>query len=305
MKVLVAEDDAITLRVLTALLTSWGYEVVPAATGAAAWEALSAPDGPFLALLDWEMPGVDGVEICRRVRRLAREPYPYLVLLTGRQGRSDLVDGLDAGADDYLRKPFDEAELEARLRVGQRIGTLQQELLAARDAMQHQLLHDPLTGVLNRRGGLDALGAAVAQAGRRGGTLGALMVDLDRFKQVNDTWGHAVGDAVLREAATRIASVVRPYDRVGRMGGEEFLVVLPDCGTTAAREVAERIRARVAAEPFTAGGLSMAVTCSIGVAATDVVAADALVLAADQCLYRAKWQGRNRVEVEPVLAVAV
>ena len=173
MRVLVAEDDAIARRVLTALLSLWGYDVVVVNEGQAAWDVLSQADPPRIALLDWEMPGLDGIEICRRIRVHRSEPYTYLLLLTGRRARADMLDGLAAGADDYVAKPFDEAELKARMSVGLRIATLQADLIAARETMREFALHDALTGSLNRAGVLDALEIELARLRRQGIPLAA------------------------------------------------------------------------------------------------------------------------------------
>jgi two-component system cell cycle response regulator len=304
MKVLVADDDLVARRVLTTLLGRWGYDVVVAADGDAAWAVLSGPDAPRIAILDWEMPGADGVEICHRLRADVSQPYTYVLLVTGREARGDVLAGLNSGADDYVTKPFDAAELGARLRVGRRIATLQKELITAGEMLRYQALHDGLTGVLNRAGILEILASEASDLGRNGGSLGALMVDLDHFKRINDTWGHAAGDAVLREVVRRIAGVVRPYDQVGRVGGEEFLVLLPLCSMGGAVEVAERVRLAVRDEPVVFDRGSLRVTCSIGVATTETVdGCERLVREADHELYRAKNLGRDRVVAPEVEAV--
>jgi diguanylate cyclase (GGDEF)-like protein len=297
MRVLIAEDDLITRRVLSMMLTGWGYQVVTVGDGNAAWEVISRPDAPRLMLLDWEMPGLDGVEICRRLRGMASEPYIYVLLLTGRESHKDLIVGLDAGADDYLTKPFDDAELAARLRVGRRITKLQEELFRAREALRHQTLHDGLTSVLNRTGALEALGAEVSavRAGN-GSSLCVVMFDLDHFKRINDTWGHAAGDLVLRGVAQRVGASLRATDRLGRVGGEEFLILLQGSDRATAWAMAERVRTRIGAEPFYFGEIAISVTASVGFCwLDDVNRADSLIALADQALYRAKNQGRNRV----------
>ncbi len=296
MRILIAEDDSVTRRVLSARLRRWCYEVTAVADGQAALELLTGNDPPRLALLDWEMPGMDGVDICGRVRESASGRYSYLILLTGRESQQDLVVGLRAGADDYLRKPFDEAELEARLRVGIRILTLQEELVQAREAMRHQATHDGLTGLANRASLMDSLKIEVAQLARRGGSLSVAMIDLDHFKRINDTLGHAAGDAVLVQTTQRVANSVRPYDRFGRVGGEEFVILLPGCDLQGAAAVAERVRAAIAAEPVILETGPIDVTASIGVATiTDPAQAESLLPRADEAMYKAKHGGRNRV----------
>jgi diguanylate cyclase (GGDEF)-like protein len=297
MRVLAAEDNPVFRAMLSSMLTKWGYDVEVASDGNEAWRALQQERAPRLAILDWMMPGADGVEICRRVRAEGREPYIYILLLTSRCDSQDLVEGMDAGADDYVTKPFNTHELRVRLRAGRRILDLQEELVRAREALREEATHDGLTGLLNRRALLEALEAEAERAARDERPVAVLLADLDRFKAINDTHGHLAGDAVLREAARRMKSVIRRYDGIGRYGGEEFLAVLPGSDGEAARAEAERVRQAVAAEPFPLGDVSVHVTCSIGVAWSAVPAgADALVRQADVALYAAKNRGRNRVE---------
>jgi diguanylate cyclase (GGDEF)-like protein len=298
MKVLAAEDNPVFQSMLRALLTKWGYDVVQARDGLEAWRILESAGAPRLAILDWMMPGMDGVELCRRVRAAGREPYIYILLLTARTESEDLVQGMEAGADDYVTKPFNAHELRVRLRAGRRILDLQEELVVAREALRDQATHDGLTGLLNRVTILDALRTELTRAAREHHPVAVLMVDLDHFKLVNDTYGHLAGDAVLREAARRMMSSVRPYDSVGRYGGEEFLIVLPGCDAPAAQAQAERFREALACEPITTGGQSIRVTCSIGVSGStgpSVSSSDSLVRDADLALYQAKDGGRNQV----------
>jgi two-component system, cell cycle response regulator len=299
LRVLVAEDNPVFQSMLANMLFKWGYQPTIARDGNQAWEILQQPDGPQMAILDWMMPGLNGVDVCRSVRSAAREPYVYILLLTARADSQDLVEGMEAGADDYLTKPFQAHELRVRLRAGSRILELQQQLMAAREALREQATHDGLTGLLNRTGILEMLRKELSRASREGHTLSVLMVDLDRFKQINDTHGHAAGDGVLREAACRMREVMRSYDSVGRYGGEELVVVLPGCNIESAFLQAERIREAFAAAPFVAGPQTVQVTCSIG-ASSRVMASerdeDAPLREADLALYRAKAEGRNRVE---------
>lgn len=298
MKILAAEDNPVFQSMLRSILTKWGYEVVTAADGNEALAALEAEDPPRLAILDWMMPGIDGVDICRRVRAIGREPYIYILLLTARTESEDLVEGIDSGADDYLTKPFKAPELRARLRAGQRILELQEQLMAAREALRQEATHDSLTGLLNRHAILGLLQIELERATREHRDLSVLMADIDHFKDVNDRYGHLAGDAVLRESAERMKSSIRRYDSLGRYGGEEFLVVLPGCSTDGAIAQAERLRMSMAAVAFDAGEQTLPVTCSIGVAcrtAGTPVDTDSLIRAADVGLYAAKENGRNRV----------
>jgi len=302
MKVLAAEDNPVFQSMLRTMLTKWGYDAVISRDGNEAWDLLQGDETPRMAILDWMMPGMDGVELCRRIRAAAREPYIYIILLTARTDAQDLVEGMEAGADDYLTKPFNAHELRVRLRAGRRILDLQEELLLAREALRLQATHDSLTGLLNRASILETLQNELSRAGRDQEPVALLLVDLDRFKLVNDTRGHLAGDSVLREASQRMKSAVRRYDSLGRYGGEEFLVVLPGCSGPAASQQAERLREAMARHLFVVGKEMVPVTCSIGVSwrnAPTVRDADQLIREADLALYRAKDRGRNCVE--PIL----
>ena len=299
MRVLAAEDNPVFQSMLRAMLTKWGYEPLTARDGNEAWRLLQAENAPRMAILDWMMPGMDGVEVCRRVRSAGREPYQYILLLTARTESQDLVDGMEAGADDYLTKPFIAQELRVRLRAGQRILDLQEELLQAREALREQATHDGMTGLLNRTAVIEALRNEAERAGREGRPLSLLIADFDHFKAVNDTYGHLAGDAVLREGARRMKSAVRRYDSLGRYGGEEFLVVLPGCDPVSAQAQAMRLREAMAAEPFSVGGAPLRVTCSVGISSRvhpEIAQVDAMIREADLALYAAKHRGRDRVE---------
>jgi two-component system, cell cycle response regulator len=306
-KVLIADDDMISRRLLEATLTRWGYEAIVTHDGVEAWNVLQRPTTPSLAILDWMMPGMDGVEVCRRVRQREQEPYIYLLLLTTKGRKEHLIEGLDAGADDYLTKPFDPHELQVRLRAGKRIVTLQAELIEARENLRVQATHDPLTGVWNRRAILEILGNDLARSRREGPSVAAVIADLDHFKRINDTYGHAAGDMALCEAVSRMRALLRPYDAIGRYGGEEFLIVLPGCTAQDALRLAERLRLGISQETVTIPGGRVVVTSSLGVAASDTVAAPdatSLVRAADAALYRAKACGRNRIELATAADIA-
>jgi diguanylate cyclase (GGDEF)-like protein len=297
MKLLLAEDEFISRKLLSERLRTWGFEVVPAGDGREALAALDAPDSPRLAILDWEMPGCTGPAICRELRARRREGYVYTILLTAKSGRDARIAGLDAGADDFVRKPVDLEELELRLRTARRILDLEARLVEARDAFQFQATHDALTKVLNRRGILDVLRAELARADRGQPGPAVVLADVDHFKRINDDHGHAGGDVVLAEIARRFVAAIRPYDAVGRYGGEEFLVVLPACDRSAAFGVAERLRQAVAAAPIALPAARPAVTSSFGVAVSAPgVSMEALLQLADEALYAAKRGGRDRVE---------
>jgi two-component system cell cycle response regulator len=297
MKILIADDEPVSLHMLQSLLAKWGYEVLTAKDGDAAWEKLRSPDAPRMALLDWMMPGQNGVDVCRALRKLRPEPYTYILLLTAKDAKESVVEGLESGADDYLTKPFNPQELKARIRVGLRLLELEDNLVQAREAMRFKATHDTLTGVWNRGAILESLEREISRSRREGGSLGVLIADLDHFKSVNDTYGHLAGDAVLREVTKRLQTDVRPYDAVGRYGGEEFLILLPGCNGTETREKAERLRESIFRTPVpTASGI-LNVTLSIGgVASGDwrEAYASQILQMADLALYRAKEEGRNR-----------
>jgi two-component system cell cycle response regulator len=298
-EILIADDDSVSRLMLAKQLTSWGYDVIAVADGAQAWRVLQKPGAPQLAILDWMMPGLTGPDLCRELRSRGREPYTYVLLLTARTERQDLIAGMESGADDYITKPFHAQELEVRLRAGRRILDLQTELVEAREALRVQATRDPLTSIWNRYAILESLGREVTRAVRERSALAVMIADLDHFKEVNDTHGHLCGDAVLREVARRMQSCLRSYDLVGRYGGEEFLLVLPASSIANAMQVGERVRAAVAAEPVRVGEISVHATVSIGATAVEGGAeatADDLIQAADAALYRAKAAGRNRVE---------
>jgi two-component system, cell cycle response regulator len=298
MKVLIADDDDVLRHILQTQLTKWGYEVVEARNGLEAWRLLHGNDAPKLAVLDWIMPGMDGVEVCKEIRKREDHPYIYLLLLTAKHKKEDVIAGMEAGADDYIAKPFDPNELKVRLRAGRRILDLQAELLSARETLRYQATHDCLTGLLNRSATLEALRNELERASRQGSPLCLMIGDIDHFKNINDTYGHTIGDAVLCEAAQRMRSSLRTYDSVGRYGGEEFLFVLPGCDVQNARKQAERLLLGITNRPVELPRICISFTLSIGVVVKyNVLVEDleSLIQAADAALYQAKLQGRNRV----------
>jgi diguanylate cyclase (GGDEF)-like protein len=302
MKILVADDDTASRQILETLLVRWGYEAVTARNGDEAWRVLNSANPPRIAILDWMMPGMDGAEICRRVRSGEKKPYIFLILLTALNGEGDLVTGMEAGADDYLTKPFRADELRVRLRAGMRIIDLQDELITASESLRAKAAHDSLTGLWNHEEIISILHRELARAEREEKPVVAIMIDIDHFKRVNDTFGHMAGDAVLRAVAARMLLLVRPYDAVGRYGGEEFLVVLPRCDSESAVVLGERLRLNIGGDPIDTPEGMITVTISLGAAVSGKERSDAgtLIRAADQALYRAKNNGRNRVEIDMV-----
>jgi two-component system, cell cycle response regulator len=414
-RVLIADDEELARMILRAQLTQLGHDVVAVENGRLALDALGAPGAPRLAILDWNMPELDGIDVCRAVRQRADGPYTYLVLLTGRNSPEDLVAGLGAGADDFVVKPVEFPHLQARLRAAERILSLESAILRSRAhleavlenidsgvvlldhqrriafvngafervsqvpratalgldrqqfldrctglfddpqaarrqltpdeegadirrqelevqrprrrvirwtskrvplpdgdgrldicqdvtreaeltrALKEQAVRDPLTGLLNRRGASEAILRELSRARRENRLIAVLLIDIDHFKKVNDSAGHAVGDRVLAAVAALIGGCLRPYDIAARWGGEEFLVVASVDQPANAPVIAERIRASI--EAMGAQALP-AVTVSIGVdhLGFDEPEASAAIARADAKLYRAKAAGRNCVQ---------
>ncbi len=298
-RVLVAEDSAVYRHLLSSHLQEWGFPFIIAKDGSEAWRFLQRPDCPKLVLLDWVLPDIEGVELCRRIRLAdAEESYSYVILLTGKDAKGDLLEAMQAGADDYLVKPFDGLELKARLLVGKRIVELHEQLVSSKDSLRYSATHDSLTGILNRGEVFDSLRRELDRARRSGKPVSIILADVDHFKDVNDTLGHPFGDEALKEIARRFRSKLRLYDSLGRYGGEEFLIVLPDCDLMSALIRADELRTRIGSEPIVFSGTSRSITVSMGVALSADQASDditALLSRADRGLYAAKRDGRDRV----------
>jgi two-component system, cell cycle response regulator len=304
MQVLLVDDSAVYRKLIGDYLRSWDFTVTVTQTGSEAWQVLQQPEAPKLVLLDWVLPDLDGIELCQRIRKAGMSgPYVYVILLTGKEGRQNMLDAMQAGADDYLLKPFDESELKARLLVGKRILNLQEELVAARESMRHAATHDSLTGLLNRGEIFNMLERELERARRERKPVAVILADLDHFKKVNDTHGHLFGDGALQDIARRLHSKLRVYDGVGRYGGEEFLLVLPACDLPNALLRANELRAVVGDTPIVCGNVTRSITMSMGVAVSEcagIQEVEALLSCADAALYSAKEKGRDRVEhLEP------
>ena len=297
--VLIAEDDPVSRRILETFLVKWGYDVTVVTDGEAALAVLEGDAAPRLAVLDWMMPGLEGVQVCQRIRGRADRPYVYVLLLTARTEKQDLLRGLELGADDYLTKPFDAAELRARIRVGERILNLQDDLISAREELRFRATHDGLTGIPNRAMVMEALSREAARQVREGQPFGVVLADIDHFKNINDTYGHLCGDDVLKAVVERMKACIRAYDVIGRYGGEEFLIVVPAVEPSGAMALAERIRRTVESQPVRTPPGEVSVTVSLGVAVSDPkrTSAPELLRLADEALYRAKDGGRNRSEL--------
>jgi len=296
MRVLIADDNRDITQSLAFLLKEWKFEAVIVHDGREALARLRAPDGHTLALIDWIMPGMNGIDICRELRNDTSGPYSYVILMTGRGGKEEMLEGLNAGADDYLIKPVDPNELHARLRTGTRILHLQEQLLATQRLLQDQATRDSLTRLWNRAMILDILQRELSRSRRENKPVTIVMADIDHFKNINDTYGHLVGDHALVQTGQRLLGALRPYDTIGRYGGEEFLLVLPNCDAEIAHSLAERLRQCVDEEPFIADNIEFPLTLSLGTATWDGHAsATEFLRYADEALYQAKRTGRNRV----------
>ncbi len=297
MKILIAEDDATSRYILTEITKKWGYEPVVACDGEEAWNILQKPGAPRLVLLDWMMPGMNGLEVCRLTQKNNNDDNPpYVIFLTSKDNKEDLVKCLEAGASDFIAKPYHNAELKARILVGQRIVELQSELHKAREAMAHKALRDPLTGIFNRGAILDILEKEMDRARREQRTLTIGLFDIDYFKKINDTYGHLAGDKVLCGIVGRLLMNLRKYDQVGRLGGEEFIVISPFPASRESEEFYERLRLSISNKSFLWQGSAMPVTISIGVADSSGCGSVSEMLAkVDAAMYRAKDEGRDRV----------
>lgn len=300
MKILIADDDPVSCRLVERTLQRAGYQVTSVSDGRQAIEALCDPAGPRLALLDWMMPQINGLTVCKEVRNRRDQTHVYMVLLTSRGSISDIVAGLESGADDYLVKPFHAQELLARLRAGARILELEDNLLQAREDLRFKATHDSLTSLLNRGLILEMLPLEINRMRQEKSGIAVMLGDLDHFKSVNDTYGHIVGDEVLCEVGRRMVNSVRPCDVVGRYGGEEFLIVITNCDSDKARTRAEEIRRAVGGSPIVTGGGAVSVTISIGVCtgySDQMTKVEEMLRKADSALYAAKNDGRNRVSI--------
>jgi two-component system, cell cycle response regulator len=293
-QVLLAEDDAFQRKIVERWLSKAGYPFCSVESGEEALARCLQGDIQIL-ITDWDMPGaLDGASLCRRIREAALPSYVYILMLTGRPSLADTVTGLEAGADDYVRKPAEESEILARLKTGCRILRLERQ-------NQRLSVTDALCGCYNRRYLNEQLPRELARAKRYANPLALIMADIDYFKTINDTYGHLVGDEVLQAFVSRSESTIRPeIDWIARYGGEEFVLVLPETDAKGARVLAERLRLSCAQVPFNTSAGEISRTVSFGVASVgqslELKTPDAELLAhADAALYCSKRGGRNRV----------
>lgn len=307
---LVVDDDPCIVRLLTKYLIGSGYHVISASSGEEAM-ALALSEAPPIVVTDFNMPGMDGLELCRSLRSHEGIRFVYVIIITASSEISRLVEAFDAGADDFIPKPIKREELLSRLRAGERISQLNSdvekrtleihrlnaEMAIANNQLQRMATTDELTGLLNRRKAMSKLEELGAMRERYGNQLSCIMLDIDHFKKINDVHGHACGDAVLKQIGVVLQGNVRSTDIVCRVGGEEFLVLCPNVGIDGAVVCAEHIRMAVEQHDFAYGTIHLNVTVSLGVAEQESGASqtDTFVKLADQALYESKHAGRNRV----------
>jgi two-component system, cell cycle response regulator len=300
MKILIAEDDTISRKLLESSLSKMGYDIVEVDNGRSAWDIIQQNDTPRLLILDWVMPFFDGIDLCKMIRKLQRDDYLYIILLTAKVSKEEIIEGLDSGADDYITKPFHPVELRARINVGERIIKLYEELLSTREALKIQATIDYLTQIWNRRSILDMLQNEIDRSHRTKKPLSVLIIDLDHFKKINDNYGHLIGDEIIQQASIRMKSMIRKYDNIGRYGGEEFLIISPDCNIEKGYEIAERIRESINSVPFQTLKGDIDLTVSIGVSSNshiENISILNIVNHADTALYNAKNSGRNKIQL--------
>jgi two-component system cell cycle response regulator len=299
MRILLADDDPVSLRIMERTLEKGGYEVMTVGNGRQAVSELLKEDGPRLALIDWMMPELDGLGVCREVRTKPRDSYVYIVLVTSKQLTEDVVKGLEAGADDYLTKPCHPSELKARLHTGRRILELEDKLVVAREEMRFKATHDALTSLWDRGSIFALLKSELSRSSREQAPVSVMICDIDHFKQINDDHGHPIGDEVLQQVSTRLQALVRPYDSVGRYGGEEFLIVLGGCSASDLKKRAEEVREGICRTPFPTKIGPILVSMSVGAITIEegnkTTSIEPYLKEADAALYRAKAAGRNRV----------
>ena len=298
-RMLVAEDDPVFLCLLQACLVEWGYQVTSVTDGRKALEVLQGGEAPRLATLNWIMPGMNGIDICRHIRKQTRKPYTYILMSTAKVKKRDIVEGLQSGADDYLIGPYNPHELRARLRAGRRILDLREQLLSAHRLIGAQLTVDPLTGVWSRNVILDILKRQLTLSSQSDSPTSLVIANIDHFRDINASFGPFAGDAVLREVGKRFRAALRPPDSIGRSEADEFVTVLPACDAPTAASLAEKLRARVDGRAVDTSEGMVPVTVSLGVMVTPSekgLDLDAAWRLATEAVARAQAKGRNRVE---------
>ena len=296
MRILIADDDPVIRKIISKLISDMGHEPVTVNDGTSALEQIMKQGYPVV-VLDWMMPGMDGIDVCRAIRDIENGNICYIIMNSAREGSNSISEALKAGANDYITKVTDSIEMRARIGVGIRTAQLEMELVELNQQLRYLVRIDGLTGLLNHAAVLKELDIELDRGRREGTSTSVLMLDLDKFKAVNDTYGHQAGDQVLISFSGKLVEKCRSFDRIGRYGGEEFLIVLPRTQNREAILIAERIRLEIAEMNLDEIIQGLKITCSIGscTATLSVQHSSALVSAADASLYRAKEAGRNCV----------
>ena len=303
---LIAEDDPVTRRLLEKVLFNAGYQVLSSKNGLEALQIMEKNFCPIV-ITDWMMPKVDGLELCRSVRKMTFPGYVFIIIITANDSKDNIIAGLQAGADDYITKPFNQAELRARLSTAVRVLSLEQTLKEANEQIRNLSIRDSLTNVYNRGFLTEQLPHNLDEALAASQPLSLIMCDIDHFKHINDHYGHQAGDTVLIEFCNCLRTVIGDTNEwIARYGGEEFLIILPNTTLTEAGNVAEQIRTMLSHMVVVIEDAQIGFTASFGVSSFDGNKAttarpspDALINEADRCLYEAKKEGRNCVIVSP------
>ena len=303
MKVLIAEDNVILSRNLAKNISDWGFSVVNARNGSEAWTCI-VKENIRLAILDWMMPGIEGIDLCRKIRKelpKIKSEYVYIILLTGKNQQDDIIEGLSSGADDYMIKPANLLELKVRLMNGRRIINLEDKRIQLATT-------DSLTNLWNRRKIFEFLEEELARGKRENISIGALMVDIDNFKNINDKYGHSVGDKVLSEVAYRLKHSLRRYDKIGRYGGDEMLIVLPNCDEKNVSVIAERLRQVISNKKIKTSAGELGVSISLGGTSSQKhyeTPLEKILERSDHALYSAKGRGRDSTVVTELVKTEV
>lgn len=302
LKILVVDDEAIARHLVEKTLIRLGHSVVLADSGEIAWEKLQEEPIRFV-ITDWNMPLMSGIQLIKKIRATALPGYVYSILVTSNNKSEDIVEGLYAGADDYLTKPFNPTELEARVAVGERMLALEDGLMQANNQLEKLAMVDSLTGLLNRRAIYKFARGELERARRVSEAISVIFLDVDNFKKVNDKYGHLTGDEALKLVAQVINKCSRAYDGVGRWAGDEFFIVLPNTTVDDARNVAQRIVDGIALTKLHLhdGGV-LSLSASVGVATLikmtgTATLLDDIIQSVDEALYRAKAAGGNQVDL--------
>jgi two-component system, cell cycle response regulator len=301
LQVLVVDDSPVYRKLVEHALEGGAYSLLFAKSGREALE-LFARYLPAIVITDWMMPDLSGLDLCQRLRADVHRGYTYIILLTSIAEKDNVVKGLAAGADDYLTKPFDPAELLARIGVGRRIIDLHRQIDAKNKLLEEMAHSDPLTGLPNRRAIEEWAARQLRGAVRHGFPYWVVLADLDSFKSINDTYGHIGGDTLLQKFADILKTVIRASDICGRLGGDEFLLVITHVEADAIQRTVERFREKLTAQEFQVGDAKVSITASFGIAGfhgKEILDFNTLVRRADKALYAAKRAGRNLVKIEP------